>query len=204
MKPRNDEFNARTHRIHQARTGIHLHAKRKTNPAPSARLLAVIVEDINLINHKLILEKNRIRIVIIALFTIVFLVWAVIPMFQPTPEYMKFKNKVSFEGIVTDSYRNVELHGFGIVRFKIVKSNTKTFNAFQNGKIYPYNIKDADGEIYDYVPYNLKEGDKIYVNSKNAELSYYKNNKLLSKANLLLIKEESWIEFIKKETRLNN
>ena len=122
--------------------------------------------------------------------------------FEPIPERMKVKNEIKFEGIITDIDNSGELHGFGIERVKITKSNTKIFNAFQNGKVYPFNINGDEGEIYDYT---LKDyiGCKVYVDPKNGKFKYYKNNKFFSDGDLVFIVEKSFIKFIKKKTRLN-
>ena len=149
------------------------------------------------------MENNKL-IKILPLFGIlIFLVYSVISFLQPVRDEYKLKNDVSFEGVVTDFDRSSGSHGFGIVTVKITKSNTKIFNAFQKEKVYPYTINGSNGEIYNYIPSTLKIGDKVNVNSKKNEISYYENNKFLSKEILFIIKDENEIELIKKVKRLN-
>ena len=137
-------------------------------------------------------------------FGLVFLICFIIFRLLPKPDFMKVKNDVSFEGVITDFDNSGRLHGFGIVRVQITKSNTKIFNAFQKEKVYPYNINNNNGEIYTYIPYNMKIGEIVRVNSKKDQIEYYENNKFLYKEEIFLIDEEDRIEFIKKEKRLNN
>ena len=157
----------------------------------------------------IVLENNYyikyIRVLALIGIFLFFMIYSVISMLKPPGDEYKLKRDVSFEGIVTDFYNDsCELHCFGIVRVKITKSNTKIFNTFQKEGIYPYNIQGDNGEIYNTYPSNLKIGDKVYVDSKRNEILYYQNNKLFTVGNLYIIKEESFIEFIKKVKRLNN
>ena len=156
------------------------------------------------------MEKSSwLRIILTVLVGLIFLIWGAISMFQPPPESRRVKNNISFEGIVTDIDNDGgELHGFGIVRFKVVKSSTKKFDAFQDGKVYPFGIYGNYGEIYDYCSDELI-GCKVFVNPKQDEFTYIKNNKVVPGGNLYLIKdkddwtiEDDWIELIKKKTYL--
>ena len=123
--------------------------------------------------------------------------------FNSDPKAKIFESDVNFEGTVTE-FDNSGGHGFGIIRFKVLKSNIQIFNAFQNGKVYFYNINGEDGEIYSYVPASLRKGDMVYVDSEKRKLLYYRNTKLLTEGDFMLITEDNWIEYVKKEKRLNN
>jgi hypothetical protein len=61
------------------------------------------------------------------------------------------KDNVSFTGRIT-SYSRSTNQSYGVVRFKVIKSNRETFNISDPRLLYPYRLKKGYGEFRD--PWN--------------------------------------------------
>jgi hypothetical protein len=94
-------------------------------------------------------DKNSLFKVVLVILSFA-LFWFLVYFLNPKKEYNTIVNKsdVRFEGEVISFDNSGRLHGFGIIRLKLLKSNTKMFNAFQDGVVYPFNINGEDCEVY--------------------------------------------------------
>ncbi|EKT3958579.1 hypothetical protein LIS90_13515 [Flavobacterium psychrophilum] len=111
------------------------------------------------------------------------------------------KNGVHFSGEITEIDQSNN-HDFGIIRVKIIESSIKRFKSKTANTNFPYTISGNVAEIYNYIPIEIKKGDKIFLNSNEKTISFFDDNKVLVKAEIYIIKEKIDLEFIKNKTEI--
>ena len=108
-------------------------------------------------------------------------------------------NHVNLVGTIT-SYTKSNNHSFGIVKFKVVKSNKRRVDFSKSEFLFPYRLEDDYAEFYGYVPIEIKVGQTINLNSDEKSAKFYENNKKLAEVILTISNEKQNIEYVKGNT----
>jgi hypothetical protein len=109
------------------------------------------------------------------------------------------KNDVFFEGRVWD-IKTSNNHSFGIIVLNLDTANVNDFlNSLKIG-IYPYKIKGKKAELYTFIPDGIVKGNRIGVNSNNAEYYFITKANQRFKGSLDVLTNNISIDFVKENT----
>lgn len=104
-------------------------------------------------------------------------------------------NKIDFMGSVI-SYDKSMNHSFGVIRFKVIKSNKITFTALHPKLIFPYRLEKGYGEFYGYLPLEIKVGQVIKLNAGEKSVKLYNGKSKSAQLSLFVISDSGFIEYV--------
>ncbi len=108
-------------------------------------------------------------------------------------------NHVNLTGTIT-SYTKSNNHSFGIVKFKVIKSNKRLVDFSNSEFLFPYRLEDNYAEFYGYVPIEIKVGQTINLNSDEKSAKFYENNIKLAEVILTISTDKQNIKYVKGNT----
>jgi hypothetical protein len=108
-------------------------------------------------------------------------------------------NHVNLTGTIT-SYIKSNNHSFGIVKFKVIKSNEEEIDFSKSEFLFPYRIKKKYAEFYGYVPMEAKIGQTINLNSDERSVKFYENKIKLAEVTLTISTDKQNMKYVKENT----
>lgn len=112
------------------------------------------------------------------------------------------KNNISFTGRII-SYNKSMDRAFGVIRFKIIKSNKEAFSISDPKLLYPYRLENGYGEFYGYIPLEIKVGQLIRLNAGEKSVKLYNENAEFTKTSVFVTSERKFIEYVNEHTSFN-
>ncbi len=112
------------------------------------------------------------------------------------------KNNISFTGRII-SYNKSTNHSYGVVRFKVIKSNKETFNISDPKLLYPYRLEKGYGEFYGYIPLEIMVGQLITLDAGEKSAKLYNGKAEFAKTSVFVTSDRKFIEYVNKHTSFN-
>jgi hypothetical protein len=109
------------------------------------------------------------------------------------------KNNISFTGRII-SYNKSTNHSYGVLKFKIIKSNKKTFNISNPKLLYPYRLEKSYGEFYGYIPLGVMVGQLITLKAGEKSVKLHNGEAEFAKTSVFVTSEKQFIEYVNEHT----
>lgn len=120
---------------------------------------------------------------------------------KPAENILK-KNNIGFNGRII-SYSRSTNHAFGVIKFKVIKSNKEAFNISDPKLLYPYRLEKGYGEFYGYVPLEIRVGQLIRLNAGEKSVKIYNSNAEFAKTSVFVTSERKFIKYVNEHTSFN-
>jgi hypothetical protein len=117
---------------------------------------------------------------------------------KPT-EIILEKNNVSFTGRII-SYNKSTNHSYGILKFKVIKTNKESYNIFDPKLLYPYRLEKTYGEFYGYIPLGIMVGQLITLKAGEKSVKLYYGKAEFAKTSVFVTSDRQLIEYVNEHT----
>jgi hypothetical protein len=111
-------------------------------------------------------------------------------------------NNISFTGRII-SYKKSTNHSYGVIRFKVIKSNKETFNISDSKLLYPYRLENGYGEFYGYIPLGIMVGQLIMSDAAEKSVKLYNEKAEFAETSVFVTSDRKFIEYVNDHTSFN-
>ena len=109
------------------------------------------------------------------------------------------KNNIGFTVRII-SYNKSTDRAFGVIKFKIIKSNKEAFNISDPKLLYPYRLEKGYGEFYGYIPLGIMAGQLIRLDAGEKSAKLYNGKIEFAKTSVFVTSERKFIEYVNEHT----
>lgn len=113
------------------------------------------------------------------------------------------KRNIGFNGRIISYYRSTD-RAFGVIKFKVIKSNKETFSISDPKLLYPYRLEGGYGEFYGYIPLGITVGQLIRLNAGEKSVKLYNGNAEFAKTTVFVTSERKFIAYVNEHTSFNS
>lgn len=118
---------------------------------------------------------------------------------KKTAEIILEKYNIGFTGRII-SYNKSTNHSYGVIRFKVIRSNKESFKVSDQELLYPYRLEKGYGEFYGYIPWDIKIGQLIRLNAGEKSVKLFNGDTEFTKISVFVISERKFIEYVNEHT----
>lgn len=119
---------------------------------------------------------------------------------KKTAEIILEKYNIGFTGRII-SYNKSTNHSYGVIRFKVIRSNKESFNKVSDPELlYPYRLEKDYGEFYGYIPLDIRIGQQIRLNAGEKNVKLFNGDTEFTKISVFVTSERKFIEYVNEHT----
>lgn len=118
---------------------------------------------------------------------------------KKTAEIILEKYNLGFIGRII-SYNKSTNHSYGVIRFKVIKSNKESFKVSDPELLYPYRLEKGYGEFYGYIPWDIRIGQQIRLNAGEKSVKLFNGDTEFTNTSVFVTSERKFIEYVNEHT----